>query len=49
MGALIITLINTALTILNVSAFYYDIFKGSVILLAVILDTFRQRRLGIVT
>ncbi len=48
-GAVIITLINTALTILNVSAFYYDIFKGSVILLAVILDTFRQRRLGIVS
>uniref|UniRef100_A0A7V3YEY6 ABC transporter permease n=1 Tax=Candidatus Caldatribacterium californiense TaxID=1454726 RepID=A0A7V3YEY6_9BACT len=48
-GAVIITLINTALTILNVSAFYYDIFKGSVILLAVVLDTFRQRRMGIIT
>ncbi|MGQ9747397.1 MAG: ABC transporter permease [Candidatus Caldatribacteriaceae bacterium] len=48
-GAIVITLINTALTILNVSAFYYDIFKGSVILLAVVLDTFRQRRMGILT
>ncbi len=48
-GATIITLINTALTILNVSAFYYDIFKGSVILLAVVLDTFRQRRVGIIS
>lgn len=46
-GAVLIVMINTALNILNVSAFYYDIFKGSVIILAVILDTFRQRRIGI--
>ncbi len=46
-GAILVVLINTILNILNVSAFYYDIFKGCVIILAVILDTFRQRRLGI--
>ena len=41
-GAFIVVLINTGLNLLNVSAFYYDIVKGAIILLAVVLDTLRH-------
>ncbi len=45
-GALIIGLIANGLNLLNVDAFYHQIVKGLVILIAVLIDRFRVRRIG---
>ena len=38
MGALLIGVLNNGLNLLGVSAFYQQVIKGAVILLAVLLD-----------
>lgn len=43
-GALIIGVINNGLTILGVSSFWQYVAKGAVILLAVIIDRWRQKQ-----
>jgi len=45
-GALIIGVISNALNLLNVSAFYHQIVKGLVILIAVLIDRIRLSRAG---
>lgn len=42
-GVLLIGVINNALNLLGVSAFYQDVVRGAVIFLAVLLDTLRTR------
>ena len=42
-GVLIMGVINNALNLLGVSAFYQDVIRGSVIFLAVLLDSTRKR------
>lgn len=46
-GALIIGVIANGLNLLNVDAFYHQIVKGLVILIAVLIDRFRVRRIGV--
>jgi inositol transport system permease protein len=42
-GALIVGCIDSGLTMLGVSAFYQQIFKGALIIVSVILDTYRGK------
>jgi len=44
-GALIIGVISNGLNLLNVDAFYHQIVKGLVILIAVLIDRFRVKRI----
>ena len=45
-GALTIGVINNALNLLNIPFYFQDIVKGSVILIAVLLDTLKKRGKG---
>jgi ribose transport system permease protein len=42
-GALIIALLNNALTIMNISSFWQMVIKGLVIIIAVTIDIFRNK------
>ncbi|MBI2506130.1 MAG: ABC transporter permease [Candidatus Latescibacteria bacterium] len=44
LGILILTVLNNGLVLLDVSSFYHDIARGTVIILAVYLDTRRRGR-----
>ncbi len=44
LGILILTVLNNGLVLLDVSSFYHDIARGTVIILAVYLDTRRRQR-----
>jgi ribose transport system permease protein len=44
MGAVIIGVLNNGLVLLNVSPFWQQVVKGSVILLAVIVDRMGNQR-----
>ena len=46
-GVLLIGVINNGLTLLNVSPFWVQFIQGALILVAVLLDAFNQRRLRI--
>lgn len=43
-GTLIIGVINNALNLLNISAFYQDVIKGVIIFLAVLMDTLKTKK-----
>lgn len=43
-GALIIGILNNGLNLLNVNSFWQDVVKGTVILLAVLIDYFRTKK-----
>jgi ribose transport system permease protein len=43
-GALIIGVLNNSLVLLNVSPFWQQVIKGLVILLAVIMDRYSNRK-----
>ncbi|GHU63196.1 ABC transporter permease [Clostridia bacterium] len=43
-GVFILQLVNTGLVMMNVSSFWQEVVRGSVIILAVVLDTARQRK-----
>jgi ribose transport system permease protein len=47
-GALVIGVMNNGLTILGVSSFWQYVAKGGVIVLAAVLDKWRQRQSGVV-
>ncbi|KMZ53312.1 MULTISPECIES: ABC transporter permease [Lachnospiraceae] len=46
-GALVVGCIDSGLTMLGVSAFYQQIFKGALIIVSVILDTYRSKAVKI--
>ncbi|MEV4603889.1 ABC transporter permease [Amycolatopsis sp. NPDC049253] len=46
-GVLLIGVINNGLTLLNVSPFWVQFIQGALILVAVLLDAFNQRRLSV--
>ena len=46
LGVLIMGTLNNGLTLLSVNAYYQEIIRGSVLLLAVALDQWRKRRVG---
>ena len=49
LGAMLIGIINNGLTLMGVPTTFQDVIKGTLIIVAVLFDQFRQRRRSLVT